>query len=92
MIESFRSKALQKLFEGGNGTGLPPEFVAKLRRAVFALDSAMIAEDLQQPGFGLHALTGNLTGFHSIVISRNWRVIFRIENGNVHDVDFVDYH
>ena len=92
MITSFRNKALQRLYEGGVGRGLPAEFLPKLRRVLFALDNALVPEDVEQPGFGMHALAGNLKGYLSIVISRNWRVIFRIENGNVFDVDFVDYH
>lgn len=92
MIASFRNKALKRLYEGGSGRGLPAEFLPKLRRALLALDNAMVPEDVLQPGFGLHALTGDMEGYWSIVISRNWRVIFRIESGNVFNVDFLDYH
>jgi toxin HigB-1 len=92
VIINFRSKSLQKLFEGGNGRGLPSEYLPKLRRTLFALDNATMSEDLEQPGFGMHALAGDMKGYFSIVISRNWRVIFRFDNSNVTDVDFVDYH
>ena len=92
MIASFRNKALQRLYEGGNGRGLPSTFVPKLRRALYALDNAVVPEDVMQPGFGLHQLAGDMDKFWSIVISRNWRVIFRIEKGDVFDVDFIDYH
>jgi len=37
-------------------------------------------------------MTGDRKGFWSVVISRNWRVIFRFEDGDACDVDFVDYH
>jgi proteic killer suppression protein len=47
---------------------------------------------MDAPGFGLHEMTGDLKGFWSVVISRNWRVIFRFEDGEAYDVDFVDYH
>ncbi|MYG52857.1 MAG: hypothetical protein F4204_11075 [Rhodospirillaceae bacterium] len=35
---------------------------------------------------------GDLKGYWSISISGNWRMIFRFEDGDVHDVDLVDYH
>ena len=31
-------------------------------------------------------------GFWSVTIIGNWRVIFRFEDGDVLDVDLVDYH
>jgi len=40
----------------------------------------------------LHPLKGELKGVWSVTISGNWRVTFRIENGNVLDVDLTDYH
>lgn len=71
---------------------------ASLRRMLtrsgilFALDTTGEPAGLTLPGFGLHALSGDLVGFWSIVVSRNWRIVFRFENGNATDVDLVDYH
>ena len=47
---------------------------------------------MDAPGFGLHSMTGDRKGFWAVVISRNWRVIFRFEGGDACDVDFLDYH
>ena len=44
------------------------------------------------PGYRLHRLKGDLKGFWSITISGNWRVVFRCDSGDAHDVDLVDYH
>ncbi len=44
------------------------------------------------PGYRLHPLKGGMAGFHAITINGNWRVIFRFENGNALDVDYLDYH
>ena len=43
------------------------------------------------PGYRLHPLKGNLKEFWSITVSGNWRIIFRFGDGNVHDVDLLDY-
>ena len=40
----------------------------------------------------LHPLKGELKGLWPVTVSGNWRVTFRIENGNVFDVDLTDYH
>ena len=44
------------------------------------------------PGHGLHELRGDLAGHWAVRVSRNWRITFRFEGGNVYDVDLVDYH
>ena len=44
------------------------------------------------PGYRLHRLSGDLSDFWSVTVSRNWRLIFRFDAGNAHDVDLVDYH
>ena len=35
---------------------------------------------------------GDLAGYWSITIRANWRIVFRFEQGDVTDVDLVDYH
>jgi toxin HigB-1 len=37
-------------------------------------------------------MTGDRKGFWSVVVSRNWRIIFRFADGDAVDVDFADYH
>ena len=40
----------------------------------------------------MHPLTGDRKGLWSISISGNWRTTFRFEDGDVYDIDLVDYH
>lgn len=44
------------------------------------------------PTFRLHLLKGERKGFFSVTVRANWRIIFRFEDGDAFDVDFVDYH
>jgi proteic killer suppression protein len=44
------------------------------------------------PGWRLHPLKGDLAGFWSVAINGNWRIVLRFENGDVTDVDYLDYH
>ena len=56
------------------------------------LDAAGSASDADLPGYRLHALKGPLKGHWSVTISGNWRVTFRVENGDAVDLDLTDYH
>jgi len=38
-----------------------------------------------------HSLTGELRGFHSIMVNGNWRVIFRFVGQDIELVDYLDY-
>jgi toxin HigB-1 len=56
------------------------------------LDAANTPDDLDLPGYRLHALKGDLKGLWSVTVSGNWRITFRVKDGNVFDVDLTDYH
>jgi toxin HigB-1 len=82
MIRHFRHRGLQRLFERGDRSRIHPDLVDKVERVLARLDAATEPEHMAAPGFGLHAMTGDMNGFWSVVISRNWRVIFRFEDGD----------
>jgi toxin HigB-1 len=92
MIRNFRHRGLQRLFDRGDRSKIRPDLVAKVERVLARLDASAAAKDMDVPGFGLHATSGDRKGFWSVVVSRNWRVTFRFESGEACDVDFVDYH
>jgi toxin HigB-1 len=64
--------------------------------AVRKLDMVNAAQELKDlrvpPGNRLEALKGELKGRHSIRMNDQWRVTFRWENGDAHDVEIDDYH
>ena len=92
MIVSFRGKEAEALFND--------QVVAKLRsverqarRKLLYLNAATALAELRQPpGNRLEALKGDRRGQHSIRINDQWRICFRWHEGNVHDVEIVDYH
>ena len=92
MIKAFKSKALRRLFEDGDTRGIPADQVTRLENRLSTLDAAEKADDLNVAGYGFHKLTGDLKGFYAIKVTGNWRLIFRFEDGDVLDVDHVDYH
>jgi proteic killer suppression protein len=92
MIVSFRHRGLKQLFERGNRRGVNPQHVEKIENILGVLDIAQKIEDVDVHSFRLHPLTGDLKGFWSVTVRANWRVVFRFENGNVFEVDLLDYH
>jgi proteic killer suppression protein len=56
------------------------------------LDVAIVPSELNLPGYRLHPLKGQLTGYWSMTVSGNWRVIFRFVGVDVELVDYLDYH
>ena len=92
MIQSFKNPALRRFFEDGDRSKLPAEQVDRLRTILSALDVAERTEDLDQPSFRLHRLKGKMRDFWSITVRANWRIVFRFQEANVSDVDYLDYH
>lgn len=91
----FRHKGLRQLYTDDNTKGLSASLVDKVRKLLFALETA---ENLEQvgrfPGWKLHPLKGDLKGYWSLTVTGNWRVIFRYEEGvnTASDIDLIDYH
>lgn len=57
-----------------------------------ALDTASTIDDMRIPGFNLHPLKGESKGRWSIWVSGNWRLTFEFIDGQVHLLDYEDYH
>jgi proteic killer suppression protein len=92
MIRSFRHRGLKALYDGRSGKRINPEHRERLRDILALLDAADTPAGLDLPGLRLHPLKGRMKGHHAVTVSGNWRVTFRFEGGETHDVDYMDYH
>lgn len=92
MVKSFRHKGLQTFFETGSKAGIQPHHAARLRRQLARLDMAQAPADMNVPGWGLHALVGNLAGHYAVSVSGNWRLTFGFDGKDAVHVDYCDYH
>lgn len=92
MIVHFAHKGLKRLYERGDRSGIRQDMVGKVERVLQRLDEITAVEQMDLPGYRLHALSGDLRGYWSITITGNWRMIFQFVDGDVRAVDLVDYH
>ena len=92
MIQSYKNKALEKLFKEGNAKGIPKELEKRTRARLEVIDTATIIDDINIPGYRLHELKGDRQGTWSIRVSGNWRITFTFSDNNAYDIDFEDYH
>lgn len=93
-IGSIRHKALRSFAETGSARGLPGNLVGKLDDMLSYLGAiSSPAELASPPNFGAHRLTGELAGRWSLVVTRNWRMTFGVNEANeLVDLDLEDYH
>ncbi|MDE2317089.1 MAG: type II toxin-antitoxin system RelE/ParE family toxin [Xanthomonadaceae bacterium] len=93
MIRNFADKEAEKIWHGTPSRRLPADIQSVTRRKLRMLANASMLEDLRiPPANGLEALKGQRKGQHSIRINDQWRICFRWIDGDVHDVEIVDYH
>lgn len=96
MIVSFGDRATEDLYHNRPTSWarrFPGDIVGLALVELDMLNAASTALDLKSPpGNRLEALKGDLNGFYSIRVNDQWRVVFRWEQNNAHDVRLMDYH
>jgi len=92
VIGSFGDRATESLYHG-DPTRFPPGTVRTALRKLDMLHAATSLRDLASPpGNRLETLKGDLKGYFSIRVNRQWRIVFRWSGTDAHDVRLVDYH
>ncbi|NJL55979.1 type II toxin-antitoxin system RelE/ParE family toxin [bacterium] len=93
MTRNFKDKEAQKIFERQRSRKLPSDIQQVALRKLRMLNRAETLQDLRVPPANrLERLSGDRAGQYSIRINDQWRICFRWENGEVLDVEIVDYH
>ena len=92
MITHFRHRGLRLYYRTGDRSRLPQAHVRRITRILQLLNRAGHPGQMDISGYRLHPLKGDLDGFWAVNVSRTLRIIFRFEDGNVVDVDLIDYH
>ncbi|MEL1243709.1 type II toxin-antitoxin system RelE/ParE family toxin [Flavobacterium sp. DGU11] len=93
MIRSFGNKETEKIWNGIQSKKLPADIQNIARRKLRIINNAQNINDLRiPPANHLEKLSGNLSGFYSIRINKQWRIIFNWNNDNAFEVQIVDSH
>ena len=91
MIVSWIHKGLKDFFETGSMAGIQAEHAKRLRVRLEILNAIRSLDEMNYPSFRLHALQGDRKGIWSITVTKNWRITFKFEDGNVYIVNYEDY-
>jgi proteic killer suppression protein len=92
MIRSIRGVATRQFVENGKSRFRGLE-TALARQRLAELNAALSLSALSPlKSVGLHKLKGDRKGYWAISVNGPWRIVFRFEDGNAHDVEIVDYH
>ena len=76
----------------GKKTGIQAVHARRLQIMLTILDAVKTLQAMSAPGFGLHALKGNLKAHWAVTVNGNWRLTFRFEGEDAILVDYQDDH
>ena len=95
-IRSFGSKkgkALKRLYLDDDPKGFSVDVVPKIRTILFFLQDMTNVESLfTVPPWRAHKLSGDRAGTWSLRVTGNTRLTFRVEQEEIYEVDYEDYH
>lgn len=92
-IKSFADGLTEAAFYGKPMKGFPSDLRQVAQRKLTMVNSAKTLGDLTvPPNNRLEKLANDRAGQYSIRINDQFRVCFRWDNGDAHDIEIVDYH
>jgi proteic killer suppression protein len=93
MIRSFADAETVLVWEGRQSRKLPADIQATALRKLMMMNRSQSLNDLRVPPANrLEQLKGKRAGQWSIRINRRWRICFEWSDGDVSNVEIVDYH
>ncbi len=93
MIKSFKSREAEKVWAGEFSKKLPSDIQNIMRRKLRMLNNSTLLSDLRlPPSNNLEKLKGNRKDQYSIKVNDQWRICFEWNDGDVYNVEIIDYH
>ena len=93
MIKGFGDRNAERLFSRQPVKRLGADVQRVALRKLRMVDAATTLADLRVPPANrLEKLKDDRAGQYSIRINRQWRICFRWQAGDAHDVEITDYH
>jgi toxin HigB-1 len=94
-IRNVVHRGLKRFIQNNDASGLAPAVVERVRNILTFLQEMEDVQEIRDiPSWKVHQLTGNRKRTWSLIITRNWRITFRIDQsrGEILDLDYEDYH
>lgn len=93
VIDSFACKETAKIFRPERSRKFPGDIQQRAKRGLMQIHMATeLPQIALPPSNHLHPLQGDFAGFWAIKINKQWRIIFRWEDGRASQVKITDYH
>ena len=93
IIRSVQHRGLLRLIEDDDSREIRPDLVRRLRNILAVLITAADMNGvIGPPGWRIHQLKGDRAGIWTISVSGNWRLTFKIKQGEIDNLDLEDYH
>ena len=93
MIKTFKQSWLEDFWNTGKNKRVPTELKDRLLRKLTILKNAKELKDLNSPPSNhLHRLHGDRKGQWAISVNGPWRLCFRFEDGDIFDIELIQYH
>lgn len=93
MIRSFNDNETEKIYKQVYSKKLPSNIQKKALLKLMFIDAAESEKDLLiPPGNKFEHLIGKKKGICSIRINKQWRICFKLKNGDAFNVSIEDYH
>ena len=93
MIRTWANRASERFYTGGKSSPFRGLDVEAAQDLLAALRAARSLRDLSPlKSVGLHKLKGDRAGQWAMTVNDRWRICFRFKDGDVYDVEIVDYH
>ena len=96
MILSFGDKTTEDIYNGRDTKAalkISRSLWERIQSKLDLLNAALSLQDIRiPPANRLERLRGDLSGFYSIRVNQQYRLIFRFEDSNCRDVRCTDYH
>ena len=93
MIVSFKQSWLEAFWNSGSHKRVPQVLSKRLLRRLDMLNSAIGLRDLRSPpSMHLHQLHGDREGQWAISVNGPWRLCFIFKEGDIYELELVQYH
>ena len=93
MIQSFKQPWLEEFWHNGQHKRIPQDLAKRTLRKLDLLNAVKEIKDLKSPPSNhLHQLHGDREGQWAISVNGPWHLCFGFDNGDVYDVELIQYH